>query len=79
MVDLMVSGFNVNHRIRNGPFVVLFVADVGFSAAGVEETAGCRLSNAHWGHGRSGGQADFRNGRNLRLQIEAYAALRHAL
>lgn len=54
-------------------------SDVGFGAAGVEEAAGGRLPHAHWGNGRPGGEANVRNRRDVRLPIEAHAALRHAL
>lgn len=54
-------------------------SDVGFGAAGVEKAAGGRLPHAHWGNGRPGGEANVRNRRDVRLPIEAHAALRHAL
>lgn len=53
--------------------------DVGFGAAGVEEAAGGRLPNSYWGNGQPGGEEDLRNRRDVRLPIEAHAALRHAL
>lgn len=58
---------------------VAYAADVGFGAAGVEEAAGGGLPHPYRGNGRPGGEANVRNRRDVRLPIEAHAALRHAL
>ena len=54
-------------------------ADVGFGAAGVEEAAGGGLPHSYRGDDQPGREANVRNRRDVRVPIEAHAALRHAL
>lgn len=48
---------------------------VGLDAAGVEEAAGGGLPDAYRGDGGPGGEGYVRDGRDVRLPIEAHATL----